>query len=59
MTGIRSSYGVFWILEEESTKTRFKDMGTMWARSNGAKSDERPLRDKGIMPGMKLKALTL
>jgi hypothetical protein len=51
-----SSYDRFWILEDTSTKKRFSAMGRKWA---GGGFDDRKLHEKGIMPGMLLKAIKL
>jgi len=62
------TYDVVWALEDQATKKLFRDMGSGWAAMNNIRSwatmdnvdtDARLLSDKGIMPGMKLKAIKL
>ncbi|MBR1172155.1 hypothetical protein [Bradyrhizobium liaoningense] len=51
------TYGSVWLLEDKATKKRFLEMGSHWARKNNVEQDSRVLREKGIMPGMTLKAV--
>lgn len=53
------TYGTTWVLEDKSSKKRFFDMGSVWARKNNREIDERPLDAKGLAPGIALKAIKL
>jgi hypothetical protein len=53
------TYGIAWFLEDKATKKRFVEMGSPWARKNNVDLDTRVLGEKGIMPGMMLKAVKL
>jgi len=53
------SYNALWVLQDIRTQHDLKDMGTLWARKQGAISDDRPLSDVGIVPGAILKTRRL
>jgi hypothetical protein len=53
------TYGKFWILDDAATNKPFKGMGLAWAESQKRSHDNRKLHEKGIRPGMLLKARVL
>jgi hypothetical protein len=48
------SYGSDWILTDATSGRQFRNIGAAWARGRGHKTDDRPLPEAGIYPGMKL-----
>jgi hypothetical protein len=52
------TYGKEWVLRERVT-FRVLDVGTQWAESNGRSSDDRPLAQAGLRPGMQLDTIRM
>jgi hypothetical protein len=51
-------YGNSWVLRQRETFRVF-DVGSAWAKSNGRLSDDRPLADAGLLPGMNVDTVPL
>ena len=53
-------YGLMWIFREARSGRLFNNMGRRWAEMNLRESlDTRGLKSVGIMPGMKLEAISI
>ena len=55
-----NTFGIRWALRDSETGREFREMGRTWAEKNlRTHSDERPLEEVGIKPGMKVEAISL
>ncbi|MGR8964226.1 hypothetical protein [Rhizobium leguminosarum] len=53
------TYGQSWMLVDVNSGRKYPEMGSMWSKDRGLESDERPIENVGISPGMNLKAVKL
>jgi len=51
------SYNKIWVLRDVNGGYTFTEAGKLWANRVGLDKDNRPLREAGILPGMKLETI--
>jgi len=53
------TFGSVWALQEVETNHVYSDLGRRWARKHRMKEDTRTLKEVGLRPGIKLRAIRL